>query len=167
MVVVVILGLMTGIAAISWSSLIPGQRFNSAIRELSDVLHSTRSEAIARSRPFRIYYDIDNDSYRIRTPYKEGGGFALIEDDMMFLDYTPLAGLDIDIVEVTLDDKEFDDGEVYVEFDPLGASSYHRIVLRHGIDGREFTIEALSLTGDIRFHEGVFLREMATERDFE
>lgn len=167
MVVVVILGMMSGLAMVSWSSMFPNQQFNTAVRRLSDVLHATRSEAIARSHAFRIYYDLDNDSYRIRTPYREGGGFALVEDDMIFVDEVSLAPMGIDLVEVTMDDKAFDDGEVYVEFDALGASSYHRVILRHGPEGREFTIEALSLTGDIRFHEGVFKREMATEKDFD
>ena len=80
---------------------------------------------------------------------------------------TNLAKEDIDILQVTIDDRTYYDGEVYVRFDPLGAASYHTVVLRQDIFDREFTIEAMPLTGDIRFHEGLFKREPAQENDFD
>ena len=170
MVVVIILGLIGGVAVISWEALLPNQKFNSAVRQLSEVLHGTRTEAIARSREFRIYYDIDNDRYRVRTPYRLEGGFATAEDDdedRRWVDEQNLALADIDILEVTIDDATYHDGEVYVRFDPLGAASYHTVLLRQRLFDRDFTIEAMPLTGDIRFHDGVFKREIATEKDFE
>jgi len=178
MVVIVILGLMSGIALVSWEALFPNQEFHTAVRKLSDVLHSTRSEAIARSREFRIYYDLENDVYGVRTPFLTGGGIALSDEDedlrtdptdrvRLWVDENDLGRIGIDILSVTIDDTVYRDGVVYVRFDALGSSSYHTIVLHQQIFDRSFTVEALPLTGDIRFHEGVFEREIADEGDFD
>lgn len=169
MAVVVVLGMIAGITMVSWSALVPNQEFHTAVRRLSDVLHATRSEAIARSREFRIYYDLDADLYAVRTPYRRGGGMAYGEDDelRLWVDEVDLASKGVDLVSVTIDDETYDDGTVYVRFDPLGASSYHSVILQQVRYERFFTIESLPLTGDIRFHEGVFEREIADEGDFD
>ena len=73
----------------------------------------------------------------------------------------------IDIVEVVIDDNAYYDGEVFVRFDPLGASSFHTVTLHQELFDRTFTIEAMPLTGDIRFHDGIFKREPAQEGDFD
>jgi prepilin-type N-terminal cleavage/methylation domain-containing protein len=170
MVVVIILGLIGGVAVSSWQSLLPNQQLNTAIRALSEVLHGTRSEAISRNRLFEIYYDLDQEAYRVRTPYRLGGGFATSEDDddeRVWTNETDLSEYGVSIQRITIDGVVFDDGVVKVRFDPLGASSYHTIVLRQDLFDREFTIEVLPLTGDIRFHEGLFEREPAEESDFD
>ena len=66
-------------------------------------------------------------------------------------------------MSVTVDDVTYDDGEVMVRFQPLGASSYHTVQLRQEQFDREFTIELLPVTGEIRFHEGLFEREFTVE----
>jgi len=173
MVVIIVLGMISGIAMVSWQALLPNQKFNTAVRRLSEVLHQTRSDAIARSHEFRIYYNIDADNYSIRTPYRNGGGLAtsendeLEDDEFRWVFRTNLAKEGIDILQVTIDDVTYYDGEVYVRFDPLGAASYHTVVLRQDLFDREFTIEAMPLTGDIRFHDGLFQREPAHENDFD
>ncbi len=166
-VVVLILGLIGGIAISTWSSLIPNQQLNSAVRNLSEVLYGTRSDAIARNRQFRIYYDLDQESYKVRTPFRPGGGFVRSEDEEhLWIHEQDLAAAGIDILQVTIDDVPYTDGVVYVRFDPLGAASHHTVLLRQELFEREFTIEALPLTGEIRVHEGPFEREPAEEGDF-
>ena len=56
---------------------------------------------------------------------------------------------------------------MYVRFDPLGAASYHTIVLYQELFERAFTIEVLPITGEIRFHDGYFERELVDEMDFD
>ncbi len=169
MVVVIIIGLISGIAMISWEAILPNQQFNSAVRKLSEVLHGTRSEAIARSREFQIWYDLDNDTYRVRTPFRIGGGLAREEDDeeRLWTEETNLAPEGIDLLQVRVDDQTYTQGSVFVIFDPLGAASYHTVVLAQPLFERTFTIEALPLTGDIRFHDGLFEREVVEPEDFE
>jgi prepilin-type N-terminal cleavage/methylation domain-containing protein len=169
MVVIVIIGMMTSVAVISWRVLLPNQQMNTAIRNLSEALHDTRSKAIAYNREFEIHYQIDEDRYWVVTPYRRfDGGFAVSEDEeRLFSHETDLFDSGIDILEIIIDDKEYRDGEVYVRFDPLGAASNHTILLEQTMFERSFTVEVLPLTGEIRFHDGIWEREIAEERDFD
>jgi Tfp pilus assembly protein FimT len=168
MAVVIILGLIGGVAVASWASMLPNQQFNTAVRDLSEVLHGTRSDAIARNREFRIVYDLDQDTYRVRTPFRLGGGFATTEEDdeRLWINETDLKERGVDLVQITVDEKKYTDGKVEVTFLPLGLSSYHVVELAQTTFGRQFTLEVLPLTGEIRMHDGVFVREPADEGDF-
>ena len=168
MVVVIILGLIGGIAVTSWASMLPNQQFNSAIRQLSEVLYGTRSEAIARNRAYHIEYDLDQEAYRVRTPFRPGGGFATTdeEEDHLWANETDLKESGIELLQVTVDGQPYTDGKVEVHFLPLGGSAYHVVQLRQTLFEREFTLEVLPLTGEIRMHDGLFEREMPDEGDF-
>ena len=168
MVVVIILGLIGGVAVTSWAAMLPNQQFNSAIRKLSEVLYGTRSNAIARNREFRIEYDLDQDTYRVRTPFKPGGGLATTEEEADHLwDYeTDLKENGIDLLQVTVDGQTYADGRVQVYFLPLGGSAHHVVQLRQTLFERDFTLEVLPLTGEIRMRDGLFSREPADEGDF-
>jgi prepilin-type N-terminal cleavage/methylation domain-containing protein len=169
MVVIIIIGLIGGVAVTSWASMMPNQQFNTAVRNLSEVLHETRSNAIARNREFLIRYDLDADTYRVRTPFKLGGGFAgpgAEDEEHLWIHATDLKESGIDLVQVTVDDEVYADGPVEVYFQPLGASTHHVIELVQPIFEREFTLEALPLTGEIRMHDGRFERKPVDEGDF-
>lgn len=165
--VIAIMGLVSGVAWVSWQAMVPNQQLNTAVRKLSDVLYGTRAEAIARNREFQIRYDLDQETYRVRTPYSIAGGYAVADEEPhVWVDEADLAAAGLSIESVTIDDHRYDDGEAFVRFDPLGASSYHVIVLRQEIFDRYFTIEVLPITGEIRFHDGLYERDQAEERDF-
>lgn len=168
MVVVVIIGLIGGVAVVSWAAMLPNQQFNSAIRNLSETLNETRSSAIARNREFRLLYDLDEDTYVVRTPYKEGGGFLMTDEDegRLFTSFVDLSEAGIDLLEVQIDDQVFSSGRVEVRFQPLGASNYHTVQLAQPLLEREFTLELLPLTGEIRMHDGLFERPPVDEGDF-
>jgi Tfp pilus assembly protein FimT len=168
MVVVVIIGLVGGVALSSWASMLPYQRFNTAVRNLSEVLYDTRSRAIAQNREYRIQYDLDEDTYRVRTPFKLDGGFATTEtdDERLWIRATDLGDMDIDLVQITVDDRKYTDGRVEVYFQALGASAYHTIYMQQKLFEREFTLELLPLTGEVRLHDGLFEREPVDEGDF-
>jgi len=168
MVVLIIIGLISGIAVVSWASMLPNQQFNSAIRNLTEVLYGTRSDAIARNREFRIEYDLDNETYRVRTPFKIGGGFATTDDDeeRLWAHETDLKESGIELLQVTVDDQVYSDGLVEVYFLPLGGSAHHVVQLSQPFFEREFTLEVLPLTSEIRMHDGLFTREPVDEGDF-
>jgi len=168
MVVIVIIGLIGGVAVATWASMLPKQQFHTAIRNLSEVLYGTRAEAIARNREFDIEYDLDTDSYRVRTPYRVGGGFATTDDDplRMFTHETPLKKYGIELQSVTIGDQVFSDGKCSQWFLPLGVSAYHLVQLRDEALNETFTLELLPLTGEIRMHDGTFQREPVDEGDF-
>ncbi len=167
--VLIIIGLMASVAIVASHALLPNQRLNSAIRNLSERLHDTRSKAIAFSHEFEIHYDLDADSYYILTPYLLEGGFAIAEDDVRrIVHHTNLAPEGIDLVSVTVDDKEYREGKIFVRFDPLGASAYHTVEIMQVQYERFFLIEALPLTGEIRvFDEPYRKREPAEDNDFD
>ena len=62
---------------------------------------------------------------------------------------------------------EYARGLVLVRFDPLGAASGHVIRLVQNPYDTHYTIEVQALTGTIDYHEGVFERAPAEEKDFE
>lgn len=168
MVVLILVGMVGTTVVISWQALLPNQNLNSAVRVLSDDIYGARSNAISFNHEYRIYYDLDNQSYRIRTPYREGGGFAYSEDEQrVWISHRNLAENGVSIESVTIDEEPYYSGQVYVRFDPLGASSNHRIVLKQDQFDRFFTLEVLPLTGEVRFQDGIVEREPPEDRDFQ
>jgi Tfp pilus assembly protein FimT len=169
MVVITIMGMVGGATVLSMRQMRPKQAFQSAIHRISDALAKTRSEAIARNRPFSIIYNLDNHTYEICTPYLNGGGFAPTErgEDNLRTDFTDLTADGIEFELIFADEKRWTDDEIFLRFDPMGVSSYHAIVIRQPLHDRISTIEMLPLTGEIRFHQGSFIREPAEEGDFE
>jgi prepilin-type N-terminal cleavage/methylation domain-containing protein len=169
MAVILIIGLIGTVAMVAWQALLPGAKVNSAIRNLSEVLASARSEAIARNAEFEIYYDLDQERYWVRTPYLVGGGLAnsAAEDQRAIRDETSLADAGLQIVQVKIDDEPYVDGQVFVRFDALGASSAHTVVLYHKLFDATYTLEVLPLTGEVRVHDGLYERSVPHHGDFD
>jgi prepilin-type N-terminal cleavage/methylation domain-containing protein len=168
MVTIIVIGLMASVASITWESMLPGQKLNTDVRVLSNLIQQTRSEAIARSAEFWMVYNLQEDSYWMLTPFDEEGQINFDEKKRRALFRTKLRqGVHFD--RLVIDGKEYTetDKELFVRFDGLGSSSEHRIVLRQDKPPAFFTIEVLGLTGMIRFHEGVFEREEPRESDFQ
>jgi len=170
MVVIVIIGLIGGVTVVTMNSVAPNQRLNTSVRNLSEVLYEARAKAIADSHSYEILYDLDEETYSIRTPFRaDGSGYATSEDEPHLWVHTTHLFKDfgVRIQQVTLHDTTYTDGQVVVPFGPLGTSSGHTIVLYQELFDRYFTVEVLPLTGDIRFHDGIYEREPAQESDFE
>ncbi len=165
--VLVILGLMAGIATVSWQATLPRAQLNTSVRVLSERIHGTRADAIARNLEFRLYYDIEKNRYWVETPYAlEGGRLAVGDEEHAIVFETPLEQ-SIAFHEIVIDGEVYTDGTVYVRFDPLGAASDHRIILYQEMFDRYFTIEVLALTGLVRFHDDFFEREPPRDGDFD
>ena len=175
LVVIIVLGLMTTVTALNWKKIVPREQLNAAVRDLSNMLNATRSEAIARNAEYRVLYDLDAQRYWVETPFRRDGGLALPRipgeedpeaDQRATIDETFLED-GVRYVSVTIDDEEYVDGQVFVRFSPQGSSSAHRIVLFHEPTATNQTIEVLGLTGLIRFHEGLYERPEVTDSDFQ
>lgn len=171
MAVMAIVALIVGMVSLSIEAILPGERLNTSIRELASELQRVRTEAISRSMPFRLIYDLDSERYRIATPFQVGGGRILTEDDPMddeqrfYAPWTPMRE-GVVIQSVFVGGVEYTDGEVFVRFDPLGSATDHTVVLAQPDYGSAFTIEVLGLTGLIKMHDGIVFREPATDSDF-
>jgi prepilin-type N-terminal cleavage/methylation domain-containing protein len=176
MVVVVILGMAVSLSSINFRKVMPQSQLNASVRVLSSVLHDTRSDAITRNLEYRIIYDIDEQRYWVETPFRKTGGLALEripgeedpEDENARMLTKPIElEPGVLIKQITIDEEDYSDGQCYVRFSPQGSSSAHTIQLFHEGTGREYTIEVLALTGLIRFHEGIFVRDEVNDGDFE
>ncbi len=66
--VVVVLGLLAGLVAVNWRSLVPQTQLNSAVHTLAAAIHGARSDAIARNAEFYLVYDLTLAGMRSRLP---------------------------------------------------------------------------------------------------
>lgn len=174
MAVIMILGLTVTAVSYNWKRIVPRAQLNAAVRELSNVLHSTRSESITRNAEFRVIYDLTEGRYWVETPYRVGGGLAVIripgeedpDEEVRATTRETELGTGVKFSRVQIDGEDYYEGQVYVRFTPSGSSSAHTIELYHEPSDASYTIEVLPLTGLIRFHTGIFEREEPDEGDF-
>lgn len=165
MAVLIILGLMATVVAVSWKAMLPHEELHSTVRGLAAALQSVRSEAISRNGEFRLEYDLEKHRYRTVTPFKPGGGLAAREEDRLRLAWTQFSK-SVEFQRVMIDGVEYTRGIVFVRFDPLGSASGHTITLVQMPDKNAYTIDVQGLTGLIDYHEGTFVREPPTDADF-
>jgi prepilin-type N-terminal cleavage/methylation domain-containing protein len=181
MVVVVIIGLMTGAVVLNMHRMVPKEQFVSDVRALSERVHGARSDAVSQNVELWIHYDLDNEKYWITFPFKVGGGaasYARWDDDESGAAQDAEAQADrirmfetklskgVEFVSVTIDGIAYTDGIVLVRFTPQGTSSEHWIVMEQEVTHTVSTIECQGLTGLISFHEGRWDREEAKDTDF-
>lgn len=164
--VLIILALVATVVSVNWNAILPRANLHAAVRELSATLSGARSEAIARNATFQIQYDIDQQRYRVVTPFRmDGQGLAVGEEDRRALQWTQFPK-GVHFEAVTIDGVEFKKGLVYVRFDALGSASGHTIVLVQLPYENRYTIEVQGLLGLIDYHEGVYTRPPPKEADF-
>jgi len=164
--VVVVIGLIAGIVSISFVSTLPRAELNSTVHDIAAAVKGAHSDSIARNSEFRIYYDIEANSYEIRSPFQLGGALAQREEDRQLIRRV-LLPKSVSISRVTIDGIEYTEGRVFVAFSPLGSATGHTINLVQQPAEAVTTIEVLPLTGLVRFHYSDFQREIALEDDFQ
>jgi prepilin-type N-terminal cleavage/methylation domain-containing protein len=163
--VIVVLGIIATLVTMNWRAILPRTELQSATRLLADTIQGAHSEAIARNAVFRIEYDLDNNRYRLNTPYKLGGGLAANDDDRLSQEWADLPA-SVRFARIDIDGVEYRKGMVFVRFDPLGAASGHIVTLEQGTYKNLYTIEVEALTGMIAYHEGTYERVPPKEEDF-
>ena len=165
--VIVILGLIATVVTVNWRAILPKSELHSAVRNISQDLSSTRSEAIGRNAEYRIQYDLERRAWRVVSPFKQdgSGSMAQTDEERLALPWKVLPD-SIKFLRIDIDGASYSQGQCFVRFDALGASSGHTLVLAQQPENNIFTVEVLGLTGLIAFHEGSFLREPPKETDF-
>lgn len=169
LVALLILGMVVGVVGLAWDTILPGTRLESDVRALSARLHGTRSDAIARNAEFWLLYDLEKQEYWVQAPYDAEGRVVSSPRDGFHVHRTKLRE-GVVFEQITIDGRVYRDnvgGFPYVRFDPLGASNDHTIVLRQPNYDRFYTVEVLGLTGQIRFHNGLFEPEQPKSTDFQ
>ncbi len=161
-----VLMLVATITFASWRATLPRAQRNAAIRKLASTLHETRSNAIARNAQFEIVYDLNENRYWIRTPFRPGGGLAAFDEERLITGEELLPD-NVEFKQIAINGEPYVSDLVTVRFDPLGAASDHTITLVQLPEESYYTIEVLALTGLIRFHDGLYERQYPDEKDFE
>ena len=170
MVVIMIIGLMTYAVSMSFDSMVPCERLNTSVRDLAGTLREARRDATNRNMEYFVEYDLDENRYRTITPFIKGGGVFIPgyhdEEDRHLSRWSPLkTGVTFERISVA--GQEQTKGHAVVRFDPSGAASSHYVLLGQPRFESLFTVEVMSLTGLIRFHDGQFEREPPDDDDFE
>ena len=163
--VLVVLGLIASLVVVNWASLLPGTELNASIHNLGAAIQGARSDAVARNGEFRLYYDIEQAAWWVLSPYRGDGLPAQSEEERLVVQRGFFPD-NIAIVRVMLGGQEFTEGQVFVNFDPLGRAVDHSVTLKHMIYENTMTVEVLPLTGLVRFHDGEFQRPILVEADF-
>jgi len=163
--VLIVIGLIASLVVVNWASLLPGTELNAAVHNLGAAIQGARSDAVSRNGEFRLYYDIEQASWWVLSPYRVDGLPAQSEEERLVVQrgFFPE---NVSIVRVTLGGQEFIEGTVFVSFDPLGRAVDHTVTIKHMIYGTVTTVEVLPLTGLVRFHDGDFQRMLLEEADF-
>jgi len=172
MIVVVIIGVMTITVTTTIESMLPGERLNTSIRNLSADLRSIRSEAISRGVEFRLVYDLDGNRYRWSTPFVLGEGLARQsrdeeweEVDRMESPWQVLPqGVEFSAIYVA--SQPYSAGQVFVRFDPVGTASEHSVIMAQPQFNSLFTIEVMPLSGLVQMHDGLYQRQEPVDEDF-
>lgn len=170
MVVSAIIGLTTYFVAQSFDSIVPRERLNTAVRNLTALLRDARSSAISRNLPFQVEYDLPRRRYRLLMPFSiENRVFREGVDDERYRaagDWTVLPD-GIEFSELLIAGVPYSGDTPYrVYFDARGSATEHLVILSQPDFESFYTVEVLALSGHFRLHDGVYRREPVDEGDF-
>ena len=163
--VLIVLGLIASLVVVNWAGLLPGTELNAAVHNLGAAIQGARSDAVARNGEFRLYYDLEQSSWWVLSPYRVDGMPAETDEQRLVVQRGFFPD-NVAITRVTVGGQEFIEGTVFVTFDPLGRAVDHTVSLMHTIYNNTMTVEVLPLTGLVRFHGGEFQRPILMESDF-
>jgi prepilin-type N-terminal cleavage/methylation domain-containing protein len=163
--VIVVLGLLATLISINWQAVLPRTELHTAVREMMETLQGTRSEAIARNAVHEVEYDLEQQRYRVVSPFRPGGGLAATREERMAQPWRRLPE-SVRFRSITMDGDEYVKGLVLARFDAIGSVSGHLIVLEQPQLNNVYTIEVQGLLGLFSFHEGLFERPLPREDDF-
>ncbi|MEZ6013623.1 MAG: prepilin-type N-terminal cleavage/methylation domain-containing protein [Planctomycetota bacterium] len=170
MVVTAIIGLMTYVVAQSFDAIVPQERLNTAVRNLTAVLRDARSAAIAKNLPHQVEYDLPNRRDRLLYPNSLDGGIlreGYDSEERRLAGQWNLLPDGIDFQELSVAGEPYRGDVPYrVIFDPRGSATEHLVVLSQPRYEAFYTIEVLALSGHFRMHDGVWQRDVVSDQDF-
>jgi hypothetical protein len=157
MVVVVIVGLMVGVAATRMDFMVPKYRLRGAAREVAGLFKQARSRAAGSGKDVYIEIDLPRGLYWLLIAFPkpvEGAEAA----DPRAMEYQPLSqqalpdGVKfVDVIQGSQD--KIDAGRARIRVTPFGSSS-HFIVNMKNAEDREISVKMNGFTGSVTFFEG-------------
>jgi len=149
-VVLVILGILFGMAIPKVENLSPKYSLRAAARSIASQLEFVRSTSIFRHQTYGFYYDFEHQTYGVIAPPEEGGA------EIPFEDWPKIGAIRLpNLVKfeavILPDNTSIEEGEAVIVFDPLGCSGSHVVVLRN-INGQIISVKFNALTGTVDFY---------------
>ena len=172
MVVVAIIGLGSYVVSMSFDAIVPRERLNTSVRNLTSTLRDARSRAISKGLPFEIEYDLPGRRYRLVTPFRNNAEGLFIEgadrDEDRFVTAWQFLADGVDFAELYVAGVPYNGEDPYrVRFDGRGSATEHSVVLAQPQYESFTTVEVMALTGLFRMHDGRYVREPVEEGDFD
>lgn len=156
MVVVVIVGLMVGVAATKLDFMVPKYRLRGAAREVAGLLKQARSRSAGSGKDVYVEFDLPRGQYWVLVAFPKPVETAL-EGDPAALEYQPVLQQSlpegvkfVDIIQGAKD--RYDSGRARLKVSPFGSSA-HLIVNLANADDREMSLRMNGLTGATTFRE--------------
>ena len=155
-VVLVLMGIVFGIAIPKIENLSPKYALRAAAREIASQLEYVRASAVNRRKTFAVVYALEARKYTIVTPPPEG------QSDLPFEDWPRLEPASLPTLVsfhsiIRADNYVFQVGdvpEVPILIDPLGASGSHVVVLKDSL-GHVISVKFNALLGTVDFYNDV------------
>lgn len=166
-VVVLIIALMLTTATVRLDNYLPSSRGESAARDVLASLDLARLSAIAYGRVYGLEFDMDEQRYRIQTPFDETGKVARSPDDRVSMKWQSLpSGVRFGSILTGTEDVT-QDGKYLLQFSALGAAENLHIYLENDAgEGYTLTVRVVALTGHSKVMQGRVVPEPVSEDDF-
>jgi hypothetical protein len=157
MVVVVIVGLMVGVAATRLDFLVPKYRLRGAAREVAGIFKQARSRAAGSGKDVYVEIDLPRGLYWLLVAFPkpvEGAEAAdprALEFQPVYQQALPAGVKFVDVIQGA--QEKIDAGRARLRVTPFGSSS-HLIVNMKNSDDREIAVKMNGFTGSVTFLEG-------------
>lgn len=157
MVVVVIVGLMVGVAATRLDFMVPKYRLRGAAREVAGLFKAARSRAAGSGKDVYVEIDLPRGLYWMLVAFPKAAE-GIEAADPKALEYQPVQQQalpeGVKFVDVIQGAQErIDTGRARMRVTPFGSSA-HLIVNMKNADDREISVKMNGFTGSITFFEG-------------
>ncbi len=165
--VVVIIALLLTTATVNLDRVLPSSRSESAARELISTLDLARTSAVAQGRPYWVEVLLEEDRYRILTPFDARGRPARTPEDRDSLSWIRLPdGVHFSGI-MPAGGEYLERGRFELRFDQVGSAEELYIHLSNEAgEGYALTARILSLTGHARVLKGTVMPPLVSEADF-
>ncbi len=165
--VVVIIALLLTTATVNLDRVLPSSRSESAAREFISTLDLARTSAVAQGRPYWVELLLDEDRYRILTPFDLRGQPARTPEERDSLGWVSLPdGVHFAGVQAAGGDY-LEAGRYELQFDQIGSADELYVHLSNDAgEGYALTARILSLTGHARVIKGTAMPPVVSEADF-
>lgn len=158
-IVLLILGISAGIAAVKLDAFIPSMRMDSASRNLAGLINHLYDASISDGKIYGLRYNATDNYYEVRLIWDEKNDTDReLDEESQKLSGRTYLPEGVKFKEIKDDFGQsiprYND-KMEVRFDPSGFITPHRIYLED-TNERIITLEVLFLTGQVIFHEGEY-----------